>query len=752
MKNLKPIRKYLYPTIVVCLLSFVILPIYPTLKPGSTASAKNSNISMATTVLQTTDVAVSYTVTDLGTVRDSFYIEPLDINNSGEVVGFYRIFPNDGRISRHAFLYSNGVFQDLEALIGIPFSSETDSFAFGINDSGAVVGYYVDLSSSSFPVPSSAFLYKDGVATNLGSFGGLQTVAVAINNNGQIIGNTTTDDTGTEVMYRTFPYSPMNVATDNVGQGVANGINDLGQIVGQCAGGAFRTAPNSPLNPSTDIILPFVINVGNPLPASINNAGHVVGETVDGIAFLYDDDGLTSITNGRAYDINNFGEVVGDVRGGQSIRFIYDRVNGIRDLNSLIPPDSGWNLLRAKAINDHGQIVGFGNLQNVGRHGYLLTPNFATPTGAEITVQSNLVKITYAGIADEGVTSFAPISPASAGTLPGGYELTGIPDTAYEISTTATVAGPIIIGFQVPSITDQAVFDSLRVLHYENGQLVDRTVLPPDSPAPDFAAKTIYARVDSLSPFVIARLATPALSVGPITGPVDPAQVNLAVIVNAGFTDSGTSGPHTAVWGWGDGSTSSGMVTETGGSGSVDGSHIYAAAGVYEVTLTVTNNSGGSSQSVFQFIVIYDPNGGFVTGGGWIYSPAGAYLANPALTGKASFGFVSKYQNGARVPTGNTEFQFKTGNLNFSSTSYEWMVVAGARAQYKGVGTINGSGYYRFMLTAIDGRVNGGGGQDKFRIRIWGDNGSPIYDNQLNAPDNDDPTTMIGGGSIVIHK
>jgi probable HAF family extracellular repeat protein len=752
MTMLKPVSNYLYPTIMVCLLSLIFFQNHPALSLGSTVSAKNSGMNIAPTIQQATNPAVSYTITDLGTVRDSPYIEPLDINNSGEVVGFYRLFPTDEngypRISRHAFLYSNGVFQDLEVLIGVPFSSETDSFAYGINDSGAVVGYYIDFSSGLSP--QNAFLYKDGVATDLGSFGGYQSVAFAINNNGQIIGNTTTND-GTEAMFRTFPYSPMNIATDNVGQGVAYGINDLGQIVGECSGGAFRTAPNSPLNQSTDIIIPIIINVGNARARSVNNAGQVVGETGNGIAFLYDNGDIISIATGRAYDINNFGEIVGDAGESPFGPFIYDRVNGIRYLNSLIPADSGWELLRAKAINDHGQIVGFGDT-GYGRRGYLLTPNFSTPTGADITVQSNLVNITYADVSAEGTTSFAPISPDSAGTLPGGYELTGIPNTAYEISTTATITGPITIGFQVPSVTDQAVFDSLRVLHNENGELIDRTVLPPDSPAPDFASRTIYARVDSLSPFVIARLANGSPTVNAINGPVDPVQVNEAISFSAGFTDSGTSDTHTALWNWGDGYTSPGIVTETGGSGSVNGTHIYTAAGVYTVTLAVTDNNGSSGEAVSQFIVIYNPNGGFVTGGGWIDSPVGAYVPNLSLTGKANFGFVSKYQNGASVPTGNTEFQFKAAGLNFKSTSYEWMVIAGKKAQYKGFGTINGQGSYRFMLTVIDGQQPGGDGQDKFRIRIWSDGSGLVYDNQLDAPDTDDPTTVLGGGSIVIHK
>ena len=149
--------------------------------------------------------------------------------------------------------------------------------------------------------------------------------------------------------------------------------------------------------------------------------------------------------------------------------------------------------------------------------------------------------------------------------------------------------------------------------------------------------------------------------------------------------------------------------------------------------------------------VWYDPSAGFVTGGGWINSPAGAYLANPLLTGRANFGFVSKYEKGKTVPSGNTEFHFSAGSLKFQSTSTEWRVLAGARAQFKGVGTINGAGSYSFMLTAIAGEVAGGGGTDKFRIKIWGPSGL-VYDNMLNASDDANPTTVLGGGNIMIHK
>jgi hypothetical protein len=152
-------------------------------------------------------------------------------------------------------------------------------------------------------------------------------------------------------------------------------------------------------------------------------------------------------------------------------------------------------------------------------------------------------------------------------------------------------------------------------------------------------------------------------------------------------------------------------------------------------------------------LAVYDPTGGFVTGGGWINSPAGAYTPDPGLTGKANFGFVSKYKRGATTPTGETEFQFKVAHLNFHSDTYDWLVIAGKKAMYKGAGTINGVGDYGFMLSAIDGKLAENTDADMFRIKIWDrDNGDAVvYDNQMDADENADLTTAIDGGSIVIH-
>jgi hypothetical protein len=177
------------------------------------------------------------------------------------------------------------------------------------------------------------------------------------------------------------------------------------------------------------------------------------------------------------------------------------------------------------------------------------------------------------------------------------------------------------------------------------------------------------------------------------------------------------------------------------------------APGIYTITASVC----GCLSDTWT-LVAYDPSGGFVTGGGWIDSPEEAYKPDPLLTGKAIFGFVSKYKKGAITPTGETEFVFKTADLNFHSDSYDWLVIAGKKAIYKGVGTINGGGSYKFLLSAIDGDLRNGDGIDKFRIKIWTEDAfdveTVIYDNQVLGDSDEDaePTTNVQGGNIKVHK
>jgi PKD repeat protein len=278
-------------------------------------------------------------------------------------------------------------------------------------------------------------------------------------------------------------------------------------------------------------------------------------------------------------------------------------------------------------------------------------------------------------------------------------------------------------------------------LYGDDGLYVVTLVVTDDVGQSD--TDTLLLTVDNVPPTVSA-----------IAAPLAPVRVETPIHTSATFTDPGVLDTHTALWDWGDGRTSDGIVDEENGSGSVTASHTYTTPGVYTVRLIVTDDDGGSGESVFKYVVVYDPDGGFVTGGGWIDSPEGAYVPDPSLVGKANFGFVSKYKKGAKVPTGQTEFQFHVADLNFHSSSYEWLVIARARAQYKGVGTINGQGNYGFMLTAVDASLTKSTDVDLFRIKIWDrDTGDlVIYDNQMGHDDDADPATEIAGGNITIHK
>lgn len=255
-----------------------------------------------------------------------------------------------------------------------------------------------------------------------------------------------------------------------------------------------------------------------------------------------------------------------------------------------------------------------------------------------------------------------------------------------------------------------------------------------------------------------ATIANVDPDVGPITAPTDPVPISDPVCASADFTDPGTADTHVAEWGWGDSTTSAGTVTETDGSGTVGAGdtdcHTYGLPGVYTLELTVTDDDGGLGSAIYQYVVVYDPDDGFVTGGGWIDSPPGAYVADDTLAGKATFGFVSKYKRGQSTPSGSTEFQFHAGDLNFHSNTYDWLVIAHAKAMFKGVGTINGAGNFGFMIMAIDAKLTPSTDVDLFRIKIWDkDNGDAVvYDNEIGFEIDDDPATAIGGGSIVIHK
>jgi len=99
-----------------------------------------------------------------------------------------------------------------------------------------------------------------------------------------------------------------------------------------------------------------------------------------------------------------------------------------------------------------------------------------------------------------------------------------------------------------------------------------------------------------------------------------------------------------------------------------------------------------------------------------------------------------------------TEFSLQAAHFNFHATGYQWLVVAGAQAIYKGQGMIDGHGLYDFIVSVMDGD-SAGKTPDAIRIRIWAPaTGEILYDNQPDDSDDADAATILGGGNIAVHK
>ncbi len=251
-----------------------------------------------------------------------------------------------------------------------------------------------------------------------------------------------------------------------------------------------------------------------------------------------------------------------------------------------------------------------------------------------------------------------------------------------------------------------------------------------------------------------------------ITGPSSGYAVKVGTTINMTGTFWDIPGnKHTAKW-LIDGSSANGTVTaEPVGlkSGTAKGSYKLTLPGVYKLQMNITDQKGITSYAntngdLEAIVVAYDPNGGYTYGGGSFNSPAGAVPSNPTLTGKVSFGFQSNYYKNATNPKGETQFDLKIGDMEFNALNFDYLAVNGAFAQFKGSGKLitNGglivqSGIY-FMMTVIDGQLNGGG-VDKIRMKIYNKNTNQVYyDNQPGASDADAPTTAVNndGSQIVI--
>ncbi len=234
---------------------------------------------------------------------------------------------------------------------------------------------------------------------------------------------------------------------------------------------------------------------------------------------------------------------------------------------------------------------------------------------------------------------------------------------------------------------------------------------------------------------------------GALVGPSTPMAAKKNVSVSAQFTDAGVLDTHTAQIDWGDGAVTAGTVSEANGAGAASGTHAYSAAGIYRVVMTVTDKDGAASNTAaIETLVVYDPNGKYVVGGGWIKSPAGAYLADPDFTGKAVFAVTAKYLKGAKVPTGTALFDLPGERFLFLSTRLDWMVVSGKQVQIMGTGKVNGRldpnhQPYHFLVTATDGRP------DTFGIKIWYE----TSEGEIVIYDSAGPV-KLGGGTIGLLK
>jgi hypothetical protein len=244
------------------------------------------------------------------------------------------------------------------------------------------------------------------------------------------------------------------------------------------------------------------------------------------------------------------------------------------------------------------------------------------------------------------------------------------------------------------------------------------------------------ATISNVAPS-LAAFSVPATPLGLTSGGV-------TVPISSSFTDPGTADTHTASLDCGSGvAVQSEIIGETASSACS-----FSSPGIYSIRLTVRDKDGGSDTKVASGpIVVYDPSGGRLTGGGWITSPAGAVAFAPTGAGKLTFSLSARYEPGSSVPSGKAELNLNVGKLEFRSTSFDWLVATETSAQLQGRGTLNGSGDYAFAVIVI-----GAQSTDAARVRIWNRaSGTIVYDNRPGAPFDENGVTPLGGGSLQLH-
>jgi probable HAF family extracellular repeat protein len=339
--------------------------------------------------------AQTYIVKDLGTLGGTLGSAANAINSSGQVVGYAFTTNNAGL---HATLFS-GTGSNNTDLGGLAGAANNNGEAYGINDSGQIIGHATAPGGN---VHATLFSGTGSGNSDLGTLGGVFSFGRAINSAGQLVGQA---DAG---LGRAVLFSGTGSGNTDLGgvgggvAGIAYATNTSGQIVGQATTAAQADRATLFTGTGSGNLDLGTLGGFNSSAYGINDLGQIVGSSAltgnsafhavlfSGTGSNNTDLGTLGGTDSHAYAINNAGVIVGNsqtaVGAGTFHAFIYS--NGtMQDLNDLVVAGSGVTNIRlqdnarvpGKCINDAGQIAATGDVLGA-THAILLTPGIAPPT------------------------------------------------------------------------------------------------------------------------------------------------------------------------------------------------------------------------------------------------------------------------------------------------------------------------------------------------------------------------------------
>lgn len=305
-----------------------------------------------------------YEPTDLGTLVGYESSYAFGINDLGQVVGWSYNANRQG----HAFLWQNS--NNLTDLGTLP--NKESSVAYAINDAGEVIG------SSSSPGESElAFSWKNGTIRQLSTLPGGQEGSAAndINNAGKIIGWAYTASMAHAVSWNDNNITDLGGLDNNASVGL--GINDKGESVGYSnyvTNNSLTT--HAILWDKNDTLTDLTPQAVFTSARRINKKGTVLINSFSD--YLLRKGKITELGDLDALDLNDKEKVVGYKfnSNGDSAAVLWEQ-GIVTDLNDLLPPNSGWQLNTATAINNNGQIAGYG-YHNGQARAFLLTPTRIT--------------------------------------------------------------------------------------------------------------------------------------------------------------------------------------------------------------------------------------------------------------------------------------------------------------------------------------------------------------------------------------